>query len=284
MNLTAYGITDIGLVRKNNEDQLMLSDLQKSGNTAIGVEKGFLFDGNKALLAVSDGMGGALAGEVASRMAMEILLEELSCFVNSGSPETQLVKAIEKAHSEISTRSQNDPGCSGMGATLTAALIVDSIAYLAQVGDSRGYLLKNSAIQQLTKDQSMLQMMLDMGTITPEEADHAPYRNVILQALGAVEKIEVVITRHELQPGEMLLLCSDGLSNKVDNQTILEVVLSSKSLQTACRELVRLAKKNGGEDNITLILASYGSKETINDQELKTTADHYSHTLTLYHL
>ncbi len=149
----------------------------------------------------------------------------------------------------------------GMGATITAAIIRNGRAYLSQVGDSRGYLVRDRKIRQITKDQSLAQALIDIGQLTEESAAHFPNRNIILSALGADDNIEPEISTVDMELGDYLLLCSDGLSNKVSSAEMLNIVLQTQTLHSACEQLIELANINGGEDNITLILARLNGVE-----------------------
>jgi PPM family protein phosphatase len=144
-----------------------------------------------------------------------------------------------------------------MGATLTAALIRDGKAYIAEVGDSRAYLIRSNAIHQVTIDQSLVELLIMAGEISREEAEHAPIKNVILQAIGTQEQVRVALTSVELRRGDYLLLCSDGLSNKVTEAEMLKFTLKASSIEMACKQLIELAKRRGGEDNITVVIGNF---------------------------
>lgn len=252
MNLTVYGRTDVGLVRAQNEDAFVVADLTRGalveGRLALGARG--------ALLAVSDGMGGHQAGEVASALVLRSLLGSLSARA-SESPEGALQAAVECANRDV-WQAAKAPGKDGMGATLTALLIEvvdDAWVQIAEVGDSRAYLLRAGQLVQLTHDQSYVQVMVDAGVMTPEEAEHAPMKNVILQAMGQRPAVTVALGRLALRQRDCLILCSDGLSNKVSPDELRDTILGSPRLDLACDALVELAKRHGGEDNITVVLA-----------------------------
>jgi protein phosphatase len=205
-------------------------------------------------------MGGALAGEVASRLAVECvrdrMLELQASPVYSKFPfHERLRLSIELANLYIYQMSLKRSEYSGMGATFTAAGLFGTSAYFGQVGDSRAFLIRNDQIQQITRDQSLVGQLVEAGHITQEEAEHHSYRNVILQALGASPNINVVIDRLELRDMDMLVLCSDGLSNKMRLDEIKELIDESGSLKGACESLVNEANERGGEDNITVLIA-----------------------------
>lgn len=257
IRISAFGCTDVGLVRSNNEDSFLMSDLASSSETdelnniRLGKRGG--------LFVVSDGMGGAQAGEIASQMAVTVLRSELrKALAARGASETssheQLAKAVQRANFMIWNESQNSASKSGMGATLTAALVRDGKAFIAEVGDSRAYLIRSGSIIQITTDQSLVELLILAGELTREEAEHAPIKNVILQAMGTQPEVKVALTSVDLKRGDYLLLCSDGLSNKVSEAEMLKFTLRASSLEMACKQLVELAKRRGGEDNITVII------------------------------
>jgi serine/threonine protein phosphatase PrpC len=255
--ISAAWLTDVGRVRNNNEDTLIVADLSKAEVTSAPGEAITRRVGRKGwLLAVADGMGGAQAGEVASLIATEHLVrtliaaEEIPIIY-------QLRDGLDSVNWEIRRVAQARPECQGMGATITAAIIHEGRAIIGQVGDSRGYLIRAGKIQQITKDQSVVQAMIDAGLMTPEEAAHSSRRNVILKALGAKDEIEPDLSQVALARGDHLLLCSDGLSDKVGDVEICDIALKAKTLDAACARLVALANERGGEDNITVILARF---------------------------
>jgi protein phosphatase len=217
------------------------------------------------VLAVSDGMGGALAGEVASQMAVEtvrdILLGQDPDITLSPEAEKDLIQrlyhATLQANRSIHRKGRSDSQFNGMGATFTSAAVIDDSVYLLQVGDSRAYVIRGGKIEQLTKDQSLVQQLIDSNQILPEEAERHALRNVILQALGAQSEIFPIGGRFQPQRDDVLLLCSDGLSNKLYAEDLLNYVQQFDDLTEACTELVREANARGGEDNITVILAKF---------------------------
>lgn len=264
IKLTFCAQTDIGKVRKGNEDNFLALDLDSesfwSGIEVETITPQIIQVGEKGVvLAVSDGMGGALAGEVASQMAVEVvsdLLHQLQAHEKYSQLKfyEQLRVAIEQANSAIHLESIVNPECKGMGATFTAVAISGEQAYFAQVGDSRAHLIRQDKITRITKDQSVVQQLIDLGQITEEEALTHPRRNYILQALGAAHEVEVVVNAVELCANDFLLLCSDGLSGKVAEAEMSQIVMQSADLPSACEQLIKLANERGGEDNITILL------------------------------
>lgn len=255
--ISAVARTDVGRRRANNEDAFLMADLgQNSGdlpeNTALHpVSKDGL------LLAVADGMGGAAAGEIASRRAVSSLREELNTLPNQGSCRMRLIRAAELANQRVWNAAQQQPEYRGMGTTLTAAFIRNDHVCIAQVGDSRAYLIRHHQVIQLTRDQSLVQSLIDAGSLTAEEAKRFPQRNVLLQALGHDREVSVAMTEFSLQQGDYLLLCSDGLSNKVAEPGLLFAIENTATLEDACRLLIGWANARGGEDNITVVLAHF---------------------------
>jgi protein phosphatase len=173
-----------------------------------------------------------------------------------------LRNATGYANYAIHRKSIEDPRCSGMGATLTAAAITGGMMEFVQVGDSRAYVIRGDEIKMATKDQSLVQQLVDVGQITEEDAETHMFRNVILQALGAQSDLKPVLSRVRLQRGDIMLLCSDGLSGKMRAEEMLQIVESSQGdLAVACDALIKEANKRGGEDNITVILARFDGED-----------------------
>lgn len=229
-------LTDIGLVRSLNEDSLCVSP-------EIG------------LFAVADGMGGHLAGEVASATALQILEQELAKRLQKGEfPEHALVAAVQEANRQIFELSSQNQHLSGMGTTITACLKRGGNIYIAQVGDSRAYLLRESLILQLTEDHSLVRELVRKGGLTEEQALHHPQRNVLTRALGTAPNVNVDSYHHEVSPGDLLLLCTDGLTAYLRPDEIMRTIRTAPGLDSAARSLVDKALGAGGKDNITVIL------------------------------
>jgi protein phosphatase len=258
-------------VRRGNEDNFLVLDLS-SEQTWTGADgatppaKLTRFDlGQKGLvLVVSDGMGGALAGDVASRMAVDSVREMLLGTEGEEpcDPNLDLVECLKNAtiyaNLSIHLKSQEDSRCAGMGATFTGAAIRGDNLDLVQVGDSRGYVIRKDHIRLATKDQSLVQQLVDVGQISESEAETHMFRNVILQALGAQSEVAPVTGRIRLRQGDVLLLCSDGLSGKLRSEDIQQIVVNSQGdLAKACEHLIDEANNRGGEDNITVVLARF---------------------------
>jgi protein phosphatase len=268
--------SDIGRVRRGNEDNFLVLDLSTS-TTWTGsageespIELHSVDPGNAGIvLVVSDGMGGALAGDVASRMAVDSVQRMLVGGTeesNGCNPELSLVDCLREAtiyaNLEIHKKSLSDSRCSGMGATFTGAAIKGDTLDLVQVGDSRAYVIRGEQIRLATKDQSLVQQLVDVGQISEEEAETHMFRNVILQALGAQTDLTPATARMRIRQGDMLLLCSDGLSGKLRAEDIQRIVTQTgDDLSAACAALVKEANDRGGEDNITVILARFSGDD-----------------------
>ena len=278
MIVELHAKTDVGRVRRGNEDNFLLLDLTagRAWSGSDGAEnpddmQELTLGNNGLVLVVSDGMGGALAGDVASRMAIEAVRDVLLGQQNDGNgcdPESSLVDCLKhatlEANKNIHYKSLEDSRCSGMGATLTGAAIKDDKLDLVQVGDSRAYVMRGQQIRLATKDQSLVQQLVDVGQISEAEAETHMFRNVILQALGAQNELTPATARIQLRDGDTLLLCSDGLSGKLRNEDIRQIVADAKDLSVACSNLVAEANNRGGEDNITVVLARF-SGDDLND-------------------
>ena len=259
--------TDTGRRRKANEDAVLIADLTAGTTLNAHTEGSFGIGAGGFVLAVSDGMGGAAAGEVASRIAVASMRELLSILSPDLSISEQLKSATQITNHRIVFQARQNPSLKGMGATLTAALIFDGVAYIAQIGDSRAYLIRYGRIRQVTRDQTLAQMLLDTGAIGPSEVAFVR-RNVIVQALGNEMDLQVALTSIKLYQDDYLLLCSDGLSNKLDAEEMRLMIESSSDLNAACRAMVDAANDRGGEDNISVIVARLGGAA------LDSTADH----------
>jgi protein phosphatase len=275
MLVELHAKTDVGRVRRGNEDNFLLLDLssERTWSGSDGPEnprelQHFTIGEKGLVLVVSDGMGGALAGDVASRMAIEAVRDVLMGQNDNGTkcdPDSSLVDCLKHATMEanrnIHFKSLEDSRCSGMGATLTGAAVKGDKLDLIQVGDSRAYVMRGEQIRLATKDQSLVQQLVDVGQISEEEAETHMFRNVILQALGAQNELTPATARIQIRQGDMLLLCSDGLSGKLRNEEIRQIVSSSATVGVACTALVAEANNRGGEDNITVVLARFTGEE-----------------------
>ena len=232
-------MTDIGRKREVNQDYVFATD-ETIGNLPN-------------LLVVADGMGGHRAGDFASRFTVEVLAEEVqNC--KETHPETILGNSIQAANERLLEEAEKDNRLEGMGTTLVAATIMDHVLYFANVGDSRLYLI-NKEIRQLSKDHSMVEEMVRLGGLTEEEAKHHPDKNIITRAIGVKQKVEPDFFEYRLKGGDIILMCSDGLTNMVDDDEIFQIVKSARDIVEAVESLIQRANENGGSDNIGVVLA-----------------------------
>ena len=248
MRLVFAAATDVGRMRTNNEDSYLSS---------------------QPVAAVADGMGGHSAGEVASAIAIEELtaLRDRGPWENETAATDDLKQAILRANRRIREMAAGDRRLNGMGTTLVALLEDGDMVHVANVGDSRGYLLRQGELSQVTVDHSLVQELVDDGRLSPEDAERHPQRSVITRALGIDPEVEFDLFTYKLQVGDRLLLCSDGLSDVVEPAQIRKVLLRVPSAQRAARELVTVANEQGGPDNITVIVVDAVDEATAEAQE-----------------
>ncbi len=259
----AVGVTDVGRVREHNEDNFLAVDLASANRGASGMVLDGAMGVKGVSLVVADGMGGAAAGEVASKMAVDYLHDSFLKADLGGSIQSEqavielLESTIHKANESIYTKGQTSKDHQGMGTTLTVAVVVGDSVYLSQVGDSRGYLLRKGKLVQMTRDQSLISQLIEEGTITPEQAEQLGGKNIILQALGVEEHLKIDSKRYDVLKGDTLLLCSDGLTGMVKDAEIEKILLEEADLKVAAKRLIDAANAGGGKDNITCILARF---------------------------
>lgn len=247
MQIRAYGATDVGKVRSANEDS-------------------FLIDNELLLYVVADGMGGHQGGGFASQHAVAWLREELirleqaqetttpvADYTDRTPTQVRLLHALKIANDRLFKKASQDPSLRGMGTTVSGIQFDHTYANLAHVGDSRIYRLRNGQITQLSRDHSWVQEQIDAGLLSEEEAHSHPLKNIITRSMGHEPDIKVDLGKDKYQPGDKFLLCSDGLSNLVPDQILLQVV-SSLELEAAVNELIRLSLEAGGQDNTTAVL------------------------------
>ena len=263
VGLHVFARTDVGQVREHNEDNFIVADLTRRARglqegsrvTTVG-KQGHLF-------AVCDGMGGAAAGEIASQMAIDIIYERMIDGLSPDAPlerdelARRLVRAVETAGLRIFQEAKADRTRRGMGTTVTAAALLDGTLFLAQVGDSRGYILRGETLVQVTRDQSLVNQLIEAGQLTEEEAETFEHNNIILQALGTADTVQVDLTFASLVKGDVLMLCSDGLSGMIRNDEIREILRSVEDPLESCKVLTDRANQAGGHDNITVVVAKF---------------------------
>ncbi|MEP7325120.1 MAG: Stp1/IreP family PP2C-type Ser/Thr phosphatase [Gemmatimonadota bacterium] len=263
MRVSVFGKTDLGRTRDHNEDTFLVVDLS-TGNASLQPEvRDHVVGAKGSLLMVADGMGGAAAGEVASAMAAEVIythLKETWILDTEATPQRfafRLKEAVERANAKIHQHSKDHPEVRGMGTTVTAVGILGQELYLAQVGDSRAYLIRDGGAIQLTKDQSLMQRLVEAGELTEEEAEQSERRNIILQALGPEPRVKVDLTYQPLSKNDTIVICSDGLSGQVKKDEIADLVVKYPDLMTLCSKLIDTANSRGGPDNITAVAARF---------------------------
>ncbi|EPZ39290.1 serine/threonine protein phosphatase PP2C family [Anoxybacillus ayderensis] len=236
--------TDVGKIRSHNED-----------NGGV-----FINQTGDYLAVVADGMGGHLAGDVASEMTMTQLKqfwEETEEMTSPQQAETWLKEHIMKVNESLFQHSQTNDHCQGMGTTIVAAICTKQFATIGHIGDSRCYLLNANGFQQMTEDHSLVNELVKSGQLSKEDAEYHPRKHVLLRALGTEQVIELDVKTVAVDEGDMLLLCSDGLSNKVPEQTMVDVLTSDRSLEEKAQALIDVANEHGGEDNITLAIVQF---------------------------
>ena len=237
-----WSMTDVGLVRKDNQDAYAVKQDTPSGHT---------------ICVVCDGMGGVHGGEIASAVAADSFMQYAEDMLRR-EPKSDAAQVLREAAAyanlKVYDRAFRDESCRGMGTTLVAALVRPEDAAVVNIGDSRCYWLADGQLQQVTRDHSLVQSMVDRGLITEDEARSHPRKNVIMRAVGLERTIRSDIFRLDIRPGDALLLCSDGLSNLVDAGEMESLLLASSDDDAVCRELLRMALDRGAPDNVTLAL------------------------------
>lgn len=239
MRIVGCGRTHRGRLRPHNEDSLLV-------------------DPRRGLFAVADGMGGHAAGEVASRLAIEATDDVLGQARETGTDLADILKrAVEEANGRIADHTTKNPEFQGMGTTLVAGVAVEDILWIAHVGDSRAYLIRDGALSQLTTDHSFVNELVRLGMLSREEAARDPRRNVVTRALGSGVSVAPDIIPQKIRPDDLLLFCSDGLNTMLTDQAILDVVLANDGdPERCCEALIEEANEAGGEDNITVVFLS----------------------------
>jgi serine/threonine protein phosphatase PrpC len=263
VRIKLFARTDVGQVREHNEDNFLVADLTRRSRGLLEANREAVVGAQGSLFAVCDGMGGAAAGEIASQLAVDILYEKMIDGLDGKQKlerddlARRLVRAVESAGLRIFQEAKADRTRRGMGTTVTAAALVDDHIFFAQVGDSRGYILRGSTLTQVTRDQSLVNQLIEAGQLTEEEAETFEHNNIILQALGTSDTVQVDLTFAELQRGDLLLLCSDGLSGMVRFEEIREMLHGSSEPLEICKALTERANQAGGHDNITVIVVHF---------------------------
>ncbi len=231
--MIAFGLTNKGLVRKANEDS-------------------FLCCLHRQLFAVADGMGGHLAGEVASKLAIQTLNDKINDFSDKNPRET-LLQAVIEANTVVYKASENNAAYEGMGTTLTAAIVHGDKLYISHVGDSRLYLIRENSLQLLTSDHSLVTELVNTGQISSDEAKNHPQKHMLTRALGTSPIVEIDCQEIAIKPDDLLIFCTDGLSNLVSDKSMTQIT-KNKSIEESSYQLLNMALESGGHDNITIVL------------------------------
>ena len=261
INVSVFGMSDVGRVRKNNEDNFVVCNLTTGEATLTPALRNHRLGPRGTLFLVADGMGGEACGEVASQICATTIPKRLYENLKSlGSvSETNFVlllrEAVEYANQIIYQKAQSNPAYRGMGTTTTAAVLFGAHVFVAQVGDSRAYVFRNQKLVQLTRDQTYLNYLADIGAEVPAEPEKDSRKSILTQAVGSSETVDVKVTYTKAHRGDRLLLCSDGLYNMVKAPDIAAALAPANDLAAKCKALIDAANEHGGTDNITLILA-----------------------------
>jgi serine/threonine protein phosphatase PrpC len=237
VNLQAAARTDVGRVRQSNEDA-------------------FTCCPDSGVFVVCDGMGGAAAGEIASRIAVDTLKDRLCAATSHENRRKILEEAIVAANRSVLLRAEKEPQLQGMGTTLVALAIADHRALVAHVGDSRCYLYRAGELSRQTNDHSLVDEQVRLGQLTQEEASRSPLRNVITRAIGTQQSVSAEIGEIDLESGDLLLLCSDGLTRELDDDRLAEILHAGGPVESMCRQFIDDANAAGGRDNVTALLIS----------------------------
>ncbi len=263
IQVDVFGKTDLGQTRDHNEDTFIVADLTSDKASLLPEVRHHDIGDRGSLFMVADGMGGAAAGELASAMAADLVHSHLASAWRDDPDNSleqfalRLREALEIANRRIHSYAGQRPEVKGMGTTATAAGVLGTRLIMAQVGDSRAYLIRNGEAVQLTRDQSLTQRLVDAGEMTEEEAERSERRNIILQALGPEPNVVIELTIQELRLNDVLVLCSDGLTGNVKGDEIAKVVTAHPEPADACSELIYMANDRGGPDNITVAIARF---------------------------
>ncbi len=259
MRISSHGLSDVGKKRQKNEDS-------------------FLIDENAMLYVVADGMGGHLGGDFASKMAVETIVETINSLeddpemtlqegdidVRAGDPQSYLRYAVGLASKRIFDKANEEVSLKGMGTTAVALFFRNNKVYVANVGDSRGYRIRNENIQQITKDHSLVGEQIRAGILSEEDARVHRLKNIITRSVGFQESVEADVDIRVIREGDRFLLCSDGLSNLILDDEIRDVV-ATNNIETACKRLVDIANERGGDDNITVVIAEVDSLDDVEE-------------------
>lgn len=243
--MKVFSMTDIGRKRHTNQDYVYTSQ-KPVGNLPN-------------LFVVADGMGGHKAGDFASKFTVETLSKSIAGSYKTG-PEQIITSAIQTANHRLMEAALSDKRLEGMGTTLVVATVIEHTLYFANIGDSRLYVI-NEQIRQLSKDHSLVEEMVRLGGINEEEAKHHPDKNIITRAIGAKEPVEIDFFEYQLKRGDVILMCTDGLSNMVEDEEIYHIIRGRRDIVEAAEQLIDTANRNGGKDNIGVVLVDTFAEE-----------------------
>lgn len=262
IHVKVSALSDMGRVRKNNEDNYVVCNLT-SGEIGLPALSDYVQGVRGTLFMVADGMGGEASGEVASQICTATvpkrIYDNLKSVGNVSEPNFVLLlrEAIEYANQIIYQKAQTSPLYKGMGTTTTAAALFGPYLFVGQVGDSRAYLIRNKNLTQMTRDQTFLNYLADIGAELPADPEKDSRKSILTQAVGSSEKVEVKVTYTKIRQGDSLLVCSDGLYNMVKVPEMTEIVNGSDGLPGKCKVLIAKANEHGGTDNCTVIMAEF---------------------------
>jgi protein phosphatase len=265
------GLTDRGRVRRENQDQYLIAALHKTieiHGTSIpqAYQERFNTGAKALLLLVADGVGGRAGGEEAASITLDAITDyvtnSMRCFykLDEQIPQEllgELAATVARSHSSVLQRAEERPERAGMATTLTMAHVLWPRVYVVQIGDSRCYHVRGPAIKQITKDQTLVQELVDLGALSPDDARRSPLSNILSQAIGGGEELQPAISKIAMEPGDGLVLCTDGLTGHVSDAQILAHLQAAESSQNACQRLVQAALEDGGRDNVTVIVGRF---------------------------
>jgi protein phosphatase len=263
VRVNVFGKTDRGRTRDHNEDTFLVADLSAGEASLLPQVRDHLIGERGSLFMVADGMGGAAAGEIASAMAAELIHRHLATAWVEDEENTaerfafRMKEAVELANARLYAYAREHAEVRGMGTTVTAAGMYLDHLFLAQIGDSRAYLVRLGRAIQLTKDQSLTQRLVEAGELTEEEAEQSERRNIILQALGPDPRVKVDLSHQQICRGDALVICSDGLSGLVRREEIAQLAMQHADVAELCDALISCANERGGPDNITVVAARF---------------------------
>jgi PPM family protein phosphatase len=283
VRLRVAGQTDVGITRDHNEDAFALLDLD-SGRTHEAIDGEPLDVGMKGIVfVVADGMGGAAAGEIASEMAVEAVLDTFRAqwMQSIGRSVDSFVETIrdaaDTANHRIFSYAGAHPEHAGMGTTATIAGLLGNSLYLAQIGDSRAYIVRDGVARQITRDQSLMQQLIEAGEMTPDQAEISERRNIILQALGPDSTVRPDFTQQPIARGDTLVMCSDGLTTHLRAPDIASIVTDAEGPGEACEQLIAAANAQGGHDNITVLVIEFDGDGLPTEEELQREIGHQAY-------